>query len=523
MECFLRAATLAPDSGEALMHLGVVLAALGHVDEAVTVHRRAVALRPDDPWTHTNLGLVLMEQGHPHEALAAQLRAVAVGPSVAEVHHNLGLAFQGVSAPDAAVECFERAHVLGLDNPRANAVRGHGLLGQNRFEEGVAAYLRASAGAPDDARWAIAAAIALPVIPASREAMAGARARLEANLDALRRSDLRVVDPDQPGGVGPSFYLTYHGLDDRDLQRKMAEVCLRANPSLAWTAPHCVAPSPPAGRRLRVGFVSRYLQAHSVGESDARPRRAALARSLRGHRVPRGRDDRRDLGRHRPKCRPGHPPPRASRRRPPADRRRDPRRALLSGHRDGVHDVSPRVRAARPGAMRDVGPSRHHRDPHHGLLPLERGPRAGRERGLLHGASPSALATSRLLLPAGGARGNAHARGPGDRGGCAALRVRAVALQAPPGLRRDPRRDLAPRPGRAARPHRGPVGPLEPGLARAVHPRLSRRERARARRAAAARRRVPGSAVHGRRPPRFDTLRRRHDLVRGPRASAPPS
>jgi predicted O-linked N-acetylglucosamine transferase (SPINDLY family) len=45
----------------------------------------------------------------------------------------------------------------------------------------------------------------------------------------------------------------------------MALACVRANPSLAWTAPHCLAPSPVRGRRIRVGFVSAYFYEHSIG------------------------------------------------------------------------------------------------------------------------------------------------------------------------------------------------------------------------------------------------------------------
>jgi hypothetical protein len=68
-------------------------------------------------------------------------------------------------------------------------------------------------------------------------------------------SGRQVADPDR-AIVGPNFYLAYHGQDDRDLQRKLADVFLAANPSLGWTAPHCVGPPRADGRRLRVGFVS---------------------------------------------------------------------------------------------------------------------------------------------------------------------------------------------------------------------------------------------------------------------------
>ena len=70
----------------------------------------------------------------------------------------------------------------------------------------MAAYRRASAGAPDDARWAIAAATALPVIPASREAIAAARARLEAISTRCGGRTARCRS--RQGDIGPNFYLS---------------------------------------------------------------------------------------------------------------------------------------------------------------------------------------------------------------------------------------------------------------------------------------------------------------------------
>ena len=258
-----RAAALAPQSAPAFANLALVLLELGHVDDSVTVGRRAVALAPDDAGVLANLGLALQRQGHLEDAVAAYRRALGAAPHLAEAHVNLGTALEALGHLDAAGDSYEQALAEGLQRAEAHANLGRVRLAQNRLDEGVAAYGRAGALAPD-VTWTIAAATALPVIPASAEAIAAARRWLGEALDALLRAPGRVADQDRPI-IGPSFHLAYHGLDDRALQRKMAEVCRHVNPSLEWTAPHCVEPASVQGRRLRVGFVSAYLREHSIG------------------------------------------------------------------------------------------------------------------------------------------------------------------------------------------------------------------------------------------------------------------
>jgi predicted O-linked N-acetylglucosamine transferase (SPINDLY family) len=263
MGCFTRAIVLAPDAAEAYDHLVAVLVELGRVDEAVTIGRRAVAQQPNLASAHANLGLALHAQGRTAEAVVCYRRALGIAPRLAEAHHNLGTALEELGDVDSAVTCYEQAVALGLERAGVYANLGHMLIEQNRTDAAIAAYRRAHALAPD-AAWEIAAATALPVITASTEAIAAARERLGRNLEALLQSDVRVAHPDRPT-ITPNFFLAYNGLDDRQLQETMALACVRANPTLAWTAPHCFAPPPVEGRRIRVGFVSAYLYEHSIG------------------------------------------------------------------------------------------------------------------------------------------------------------------------------------------------------------------------------------------------------------------
>jgi protein O-GlcNAc transferase len=66
--------------------------------------------------------------------------------------------------------------------------------------------------------------------------------------------------------IGTSFWLSYHGEDNRALQELLASAMVRACPALLWEAPHVRAGARREGR-LRVGFVSKFMRQHSIGRT----------------------------------------------------------------------------------------------------------------------------------------------------------------------------------------------------------------------------------------------------------------
>ena len=119
--------------------------------------------------------------------------------------------------------------------------------------------------AKPDAGLRIRLATLLPAIYDSTAEITESRRRYGENLDSLARENLNLSAPETEVGH-TQFYLAYQGLNDRALQQKAAGLYLKSCPSLAWTAPHCLSPRPTAGRRLRVGFVSRHLYEHMIGK-----------------------------------------------------------------------------------------------------------------------------------------------------------------------------------------------------------------------------------------------------------------
>jgi cytochrome c-type biogenesis protein CcmH/NrfG len=76
----LRKALAAKDDPEIRSTLGVALAGLGKLEEAIAEHRAALAKKPDDANFHYNLADALLRHGDDVAALAAYRRALELAP-----------------------------------------------------------------------------------------------------------------------------------------------------------------------------------------------------------------------------------------------------------------------------------------------------------------------------------------------------------------------------------------------------------------------------------------------------------
>jgi predicted O-linked N-acetylglucosamine transferase (SPINDLY family) len=293
-----KALTLNPALPQAYNNLGTVLRDQGKLAEAVATYQKALALRPDYAEAHNNLGVTLGEQGHLAEAVAQYQKALALKPTFAEAYYNLGNALKAQGKLTEAEAHYQQALALRPTHAEAYINLGNILIEQRKAHESIPYYRKAlelktnspvaylnlagvlqELGETEEARAVYEQALALrlndglrikratllPVILESREQLAALRQQYEANLTALLEQDLTLRDPVQEAGE-TSFYLNYHFGNDRALQVKLAQVYERACPSLLYTAPHCQgSPAPVAGRKIRVGFLSRFFCNHSIG------------------------------------------------------------------------------------------------------------------------------------------------------------------------------------------------------------------------------------------------------------------
>jgi predicted O-linked N-acetylglucosamine transferase (SPINDLY family) len=263
---YRRALELRPGYAEALNNLGHALCARGELQEAVRCLRAAIERRPGFAEAHNNLGTALLALGLLEEAKEQFGRALGAKPGFALACANLGAVAQEEGRLAEAVERYRRALEMPEAPPGIRVSLAAALVEQGRTEEARAAYERALEVTPRDALHVLRACVLSPIAQ-SRERMLYERSRYAAGLAELAGRKLSIADPAREVNSVP-FYLAYQGLNDRELQHTLAQIYLRACPSLAYCAPHCDSRAARApGDKPRLGFVSRVIGRHSVARA----------------------------------------------------------------------------------------------------------------------------------------------------------------------------------------------------------------------------------------------------------------
>ncbi len=258
------AAVVDPSCGDIMADMGVIHRQLGDLAKAENHLKRACFLAPESAAHLYNLGLVLGDQDKLEEAETTYREAVRLDPEHAPARNNLGNILKRLNRHADALGAYEEA--LAADPGYAAALKNKAdvLEQSGRVEEADAAYTAALQTRPEGGIL-IRDALLLPVIPESRGEIDDYRARMGTKLDQLLDQDFRIDDPLQEVGA-TNFMLAYHGLNDRDLQIKTADLYRQVAPSLTFKAPHCddwLAGM--EGGPLRVGFVSSFFHEHTVG------------------------------------------------------------------------------------------------------------------------------------------------------------------------------------------------------------------------------------------------------------------
>ncbi len=221
---------------------------------------------PNQAQPHCNLGAVLHRLGRFEEAKIEYARALTLKPDFAEAWSNLGAAFLAGSKFTDAEACLLRAGEPALtSNAQVLSNLADVQRIQGKFAEAINTYRRALKADRDNVAQKVKLALAQEVILESRESAMKRRAEVMASLTDLIDRRVKLDDPQSAVGM-TNFYFAYQDVNDIELQSLTAKFYLSACPKLAWTAPHCLAPSPSLEGRLRIGFVSTSLFQHTIGK-----------------------------------------------------------------------------------------------------------------------------------------------------------------------------------------------------------------------------------------------------------------
>lgn len=303
VELLRQAVHLNPTFAEAQNNLGIVLSDLGRLDEAVEVFHAAIRLKPQYARAHANLAAAQMRLSRFEEALQSARQAASLQPQYAHAHHLMGNALSALGRLPEAEEALRRALALHPGFAESAVLLSKTLLKQRRHQEAadvvqaalpnapqsaelwtvqgnvaaerdeipvaLAAYQRALELKPGDVATTVRAALLLPSIYQNDAHLEACRARftqgvayLQAHADDLVSNLAR----ERFGEAAPSnFLLAYQGRNDRDLQRGYADFVQKAV-TRAFPAQTDAQPAKAvAGRRIRVGFCSRFFFTSTVG------------------------------------------------------------------------------------------------------------------------------------------------------------------------------------------------------------------------------------------------------------------
>ena len=145
---FRRAVTLDPHFAEPLANLASLLKDLGRPVEAVGLLTRALDLRQDNPVIAYNLGNARQSADQLADALAAYDRALALRPDYPEALNNRGWVLLGLGRTDAAATDLAAALALRPDYPDARVNLGHALQRKGYLAAALAELDRAAAAHP---------------------------------------------------------------------------------------------------------------------------------------------------------------------------------------------------------------------------------------------------------------------------------------------------------------------------------------------------------------------------------------
>lgn len=254
-----------PDYASAYLNLGHVLRELACPKAAIVAYEKSIQCQPNLSEAYHGYGKILQELGKIHEASIKHQAAGTLAPQFAEAHFHYAETMEDLGKYEEALDGYRKTIQIKPGHIEAHFAAGAILEKLGKREEAQEWWIR-SFSLPIKDGDKFRAGLATPIIFQSAEEMKIQRRCLEERIALLEAENLSIGNPLMEVNL-TNFYAAYHGLNNRDIQKRIAALYLRATPSLAFTAPHCQELSlHRGGRILRIGFVSRFFHMHTIGE-----------------------------------------------------------------------------------------------------------------------------------------------------------------------------------------------------------------------------------------------------------------
>jgi protein O-GlcNAc transferase len=256
LACCAAALERQPRMAEALNNMGTALSQLGQIDAALESYRLSARMQPGFAPPLNNRGLLLSSAGYWTEAETCLREALALEPRNASTLNNLATLLQLREQLDQAEPLLRQAVAIEPNHAHAWGNLAGVLQLQGHLEESRAGYAKSLVLAPNN-RLRLQKALMLPPVYGSLEEVGQFRASIGTRVTQLIEQRA-TLDPAREL-LPTRFLLAYQGFNDVWIQRSIERLFTPAPP---------VMPSRVTNRdgRTRVGFLSRYLGDHTIGD-----------------------------------------------------------------------------------------------------------------------------------------------------------------------------------------------------------------------------------------------------------------
>lgn len=259
---YTTALTLQPTYAEAMNNLGVLYLEQRKLGPARALFLQAIKHKPTLVDPYRSLAKLLREIGTDLEALIVLKRAVRLDPTDANAWNEIGGLYRDLSDTPRSIAAYQKAIEVDPKHVDAKGNLSCVFANDGRYREAQQLCGELIEIDPSAMGVRVRKALIIPAIMESNESVAESREELRSALDDLGNYSGTIEDP--LGQVGSTnFYLAYHGYNDRDIQKKTADLFRAVTPVLTYQAPHI-------GRRrrdgkIRLGICSRHLSFHTIG------------------------------------------------------------------------------------------------------------------------------------------------------------------------------------------------------------------------------------------------------------------
>jgi protein O-GlcNAc transferase len=214
-----------------------------------------------------DIGLMnLLYGGLVNEAEENFKAAVELDPNHVDALNNLGAIFLQREHYDEAIRFFNKGLKADPSNIRLLENLSNAQRQSERMAEASETLLTLARIAPHDRdAYLIRDALLVKKVMPDQSYPVEIRKRIHEKLAAIETENITIHSPLRFSST--YFPLSYHGICNRDLCRRIANLHLKATPPLGWTAPHCRNWKGPQGK-TRIGITSAFFRTHSIGNTS---------------------------------------------------------------------------------------------------------------------------------------------------------------------------------------------------------------------------------------------------------------